>query len=159
MSRLPTDIAALILRIVAGCIFIPHGWSKIAGEGGAAAFAADIAASYHIPAIFGHAAAWSELAGGMLLVVGLLTRLDALLLAATMFVATFIVQLPDALYEVQPGASKFFVAMRGIETPLALLAMCVAMLLLGPGRASLDHAIASAWRRRAAVQQQAARAV
>jgi putative oxidoreductase len=122
-------------------IFIPHGWSKIAGEGGAAAFAADIAANYHLPLLLGHLAAWSELAGGALLIVGLLTRVDAFLLAATMFVATFIVQLPDALYEVPPGAIKFFVALKGIETPLALFAICTSLLLTGGGRFSLDSLV------------------
>ncbi|HEX8170577.1 MAG TPA: DoxX family protein [Thermoanaerobaculia bacterium] len=149
------DLAALVLRICAGLIFIPHGWSKIAG--GTGAFAADIAANYHLPAILGHLAAWSELAGGALLVAGLFTRLDAFLLACTMFVATFIVQLPDALYEVQPGAIKLFVALRGIETPLALLAICAALLLTGGGRWSLDALLgvdaraAAMWPRRRAV--------
>ena len=138
MSRFTNDVAALILRIAAGLIFIPHGWSKVAGDGGTAAFAFDIATNYHLPAILGHAAAWSELAGGALLIIGLLTRLDAFLLACTMFVAAFIVQLPDALYEVPPGAIKFFVAMRAIETPLALFAIGLAVLLTGGGRFSLD---------------------
>ena len=136
MSR---DAAALLLRLVAGLIFLPHGWSKVAGEGGAAAFAASMAAEYGIPTLLGHLAAWAEVAGAALLIVGLLTRLDALLLAATMFVATFIVSLPDALFEIPPGSIKLFVALRGIELPLAMLAICVALMLLGGGRFSLDH--------------------
>jgi putative oxidoreductase len=135
------DAAALLLRVVAGLIFLPHGWSKIAGQGGAAAFAGDIAASYGIPALFGHVAAWSEVVGAILLVAGLFTRLDALLLAATMFVAAFVVQLPDALYEVPAGAIKPFVVIRGIETPLAMFAICVALVLTGAGRFSLDQVL------------------
>jgi putative oxidoreductase len=134
-----TDIAALVLRVVAGAIFLPHGWSKLAGEGGAAAFAADIAANYHLPIFLGYLAAYAEFFGAALLILGLVTRLDALLLAGPMFVATFIVQLPDALYEVPPGAIKAFVAMRAIETPLALLAIAVTLVLIGGGRFSLDH--------------------
>ncbi|HYH08361.1 MAG TPA: DoxX family protein [Thermoanaerobaculia bacterium] len=141
MSRLGTDIAALLLRIAAGAIFLPHGWSKIAGEGGAAAFAADIAANYRIPAFLGYVAAYAEVFGAILLIVGLVTRLDALLLAGTMFVATFIVQLPDALYEVPADAIKSFVVLRAIEMPLALFAISIALLLTGPGRISLDHAL------------------
>ena len=141
MPNVRSDLAALLLRVAAGLIFIPHGWSKVLGEGGASAFAADIAANYHLPTFLGHLAAYSELIGGALLVVGLLTRVDAFLLACTMFVAAFVVQLPDALYEVQPGAIKAFVAMRAIETPLALFAICVALLLTGGGRWSLDHVL------------------
>ena len=138
MSKVSGDIAALVLRLAAGLIFLPHGWSKIAGEGGVAAFAADMAANYHLPTILGYVAAYSELVGGALLILGLLTRLDALLLAATMFVAAFIVQLPDALYEVPPGAIKLFVALRGIELPLGMFAICFALMLIGGGRFSLD---------------------
>jgi uncharacterized membrane protein YphA (DoxX/SURF4 family) len=163
MPKLTGDLAALLLRVTAGLIFLPHGWSKVAGTGGAAAFAADIAANYNIPAVFGYVAAYAEVAGAVLLIAGLLTRLDAFLLACTMFVAAFVVQLPDALFEVQPGASKLFVAVRGIEMPLAMFAICVALMLMGGGRMSLDHLLrvderAAAWlpRRRAAARAAAA---
>lgn len=140
MKRVTTDIAVLVLRIIAGAIFVPHGWSKVAG--GTGAFATDIATNYGIPAILGHLAAYSELAGGILLIVGLLTRLDAFLLAATMFVAAFVVQLPDALYEAKPGLGKIFVAIRGIELPLAMFGISCALLLTGGGRFSLDRLLA-----------------
>jgi putative oxidoreductase len=138
MPRITADAAALILRVTAGLIFIPHGWAKVAGEGGAAAFAADVATNYGIPAWLGYVAAYAEVAGAAFLIVGLFTRLDALLLAATMFVAAFVVQLPDALFEVPPDAIKSFVVLRAIEMPLALLAMCLGLLLTGGGRFSLD---------------------
>jgi putative oxidoreductase len=135
------DAAALLLRVVAGLIFVPHGWSKIMSEGGTAAFAADMSANYGIPAVLGHLAAWAELGGAILLVAGLLTRVDAFLLAATMFVAAFVVQLPDALFEVPPNAIRAFVAIRGIETPLAMFAICGSLVLTGGGRFSVDHLI------------------
>jgi putative oxidoreductase len=158
MPRITNDIAALALRLVAGAIFIPHGWSKIAGDGGPAAFAADVAASYHIPAFLGYVAAYAEFLGAALLIVGLLTRLDALLLAGTMAVAAFVVQLPDALYEVPADAIRSFVAMRAMETPLALLAICIALLLTGPGRISLDHLLRVEERSRALLTKKRAAA-
>ena len=141
MPKVTSDVAALILRLGAGAIFLPHGWSKVFGEGGPAAFAADMSAAYNIPAFLGYLAAYSEVIGAILLIAGLFTRLDALLLAGTMFVAAFIVQLPDALYEVPPGAIKAFVVLKGIELPLAMLAICIAIVLTGPGRVSLDHVL------------------
>ena len=141
MKRIAPDVAALLLRVAAALIFLPHGWAKIAGEGGSAAFAAGIAESYGIPTFLGHLAAYAEVVGAVLLLPGLLTRLDALLLAATMFVAAFVVQLPDALFEVPPNAIRAFVAIRGIETPLAMFAICCALVLTGAGRFSLDHAL------------------
>jgi putative oxidoreductase len=139
MPKVTNDIAALLLRVAGGAIFLPHGWSKVVGDAGPAAFAADVATNYGIPAFLGYAAAYAEFFGAILLIVGLVTRLDALLLAGTMFVATFIVQLPEALYEVPADAIKAFVALRAIELPLAMFAICVAVLLIGPGRVSLDH--------------------
>ena len=148
MARYASDVAALILRIAAGLIFLPHGWSKIAGDGGAGAFAADISSNYGIPSLLGYVAAYSEVIGGILLILGLLTRLDAFLLGATMFVAAFIVQLPDALYEVPPGSIKTFVAIRGIEMPLALFAICLALLLTGAGKFSLDALLFDRFRKK-----------
>jgi len=140
-SRMPMDLAALLLRLVGGLIFLPHGWSKVAGEGGAGTFAASMSTEYGIPLFLGHLAAWAEVAGAALLIVGLLTRLDAILLAATMFVAVFVVSLPDAMFEIPPGSIKLFVALRGIELPLAMLAISLALVLLGGGRFSLDYAL------------------
>lgn len=148
------DVAALLLRVAAGLIFIPHGWSKIAGDG-AAAFAGDMAA-YGIPPFLGYVAAWAELLGGALLIAGLLTRIDAFLLACTMFVAAFVVQLPDALYEVPPGSIKFFAAIRGIELPLAMFAMCLSLVITGGGRFSLDAVLAELFAKRKAATEAAA---
>lgn len=137
MRRISGDVAALLLRVAAGLIFLPHGWAKVMGDGGVAAFAHDLP-GYGIPSFLGYVAAWSELAGGVLLIVGLLTRLDAFLLACTMAVAAFVVKLPDALYEAQPGSIKLFVVMKGIQTEAALLAITLALVFLGGGRFSLD---------------------
>lgn len=153
MSR---DIASLLLRVVAGLIFLPHGWSKIAGEGGASAFAADMAREYGIPLVLGHLAAWAEVAGAILLIAGLFTRIDALLLAGTMFVAAFVVSLPDALFGVPPDAIKAFVILRGIETPLAMFAICTALVLTGGGRFSLDYALRGLWPKKKAAAEAAA---
>ena len=139
MSRLTGDAALLILRIAAGLIFLPHGWPKVFGAGGPGAFAAGITENYGIPTFLGYISSYAEVFGAMLLIAGLLTRLNALLLAGTMFVAAFIVQLPDALYEVPPGSIKLFVGVMGIELPLAMFAICVALVLMGGGRFSLDH--------------------
>ncbi|HEY0160073.1 MAG TPA: DoxX family protein [Thermoanaerobaculia bacterium] len=139
MSRLTSDAAPLLLRIAAGLIFLPHGWPKVFGEGGPGVFAADVASNYGIPTFLGYLASYAEVVGAVLLIAGLLTRLNALLLAGTMFVAAFVVLLPDALYEVPAGAIKPFVALMGIELPLALFAMTLALVLTGGGRFSLDH--------------------
>ena len=130
------DVASLLLRVGAGLVFLPHGYSKVFGSG-VAAFAADMP-SYGIPIFLGYVAAYAEFFGSIALIAGLLTRIDAFLLACTMFVAAFVVQLPDALHEAQPGTVKLFAALRGIELPFAMFAMTAALVILGPGRFSLD---------------------
>ena len=140
MNRWRTDAAILILRIASGLIFIPHGVSKVFGSGGVAMFAQSLP-SYGIPTVLGYVAAYSELVGGILLIVGLLTRLDALLLAGNMFVAAFIVALPDAIRDPDSGKNKVFAAIRGMELPLSIFATMIALLLVGGGRWSLDALI------------------
>jgi putative oxidoreductase len=130
------DFASLILRLAAGLIFLPHGYSKVFGSG-VAAFAADMP-SYGLPIFLGYIAAYAEFFGSIALIAGLLTRIDAFLLACTMFVAAFVVQLPDALHEAQPGTVKLFAILRGIELPMAMFGITTAVVILGPGRFSLD---------------------
>ncbi|HKO56582.1 MAG TPA: DoxX family protein [Thermoanaerobaculia bacterium] len=137
MKRTSADWAALLLRIAVGLIFLPHGWSKVFGAGGPAAFAHDLP-GYGIPAFLGYIAAWAELLAAPLLILGFLVRLDALLLACVMGVAVFVVQLPDALNDVAAGTPRLFAALLGTELPLSLFAACLALAFLGAGRFSLD---------------------
>ena len=143
-------MAILVLRVASGLIFIPHGISKVFGSGGVATFAQGLP-SYGIPTALGYVAAYSELIGGILLILGLLTRIDAALLGATMFVAAFIVQLPDAVRDPDAaGKNKVFAAIRGVELPLSVLAAMIALALLGGGRFSLDALVRSLRKREAA---------
>jgi len=151
MNRWRTDIATLVLRLAFGLIFIPHGYSKVFGAGGVAAFAQSLP-DYGIPSALGYVAAYSELGGGILLIPGLLTRVAALFLAGTMFVATFVVQLPDALHDPQAGKLKALAVIQGIELPLAILAAMLALVVLGGGRFSLDALIGS-WRKKKAATE------
>ena len=118
------DIALLLLRVVGGLAFILHGWGKIRnpfGWMGPDAFA---------PGIFQALAALSEFGGGIFCILGLLTPLASLGIAATMLVATF-------MHAVMMGDP--FVGQNG-SYELALLYFVIAILfiLLGPGRLSLD---------------------
>ena len=126
---------------------MPHGYAKVFGNGGPSAFAADLP-GYHIPVFLGYLAAYAEFFGAILLIAGLLTRLDALLLAGTMFVAVFVVQLPDAARDPDAAGHRFASAMHSIELPLAMLAMAATILIIGPGRFSVDYVLRGFWKRR-----------
>jgi len=83
------------------------------------------------------AAAVIELVGGLLLILGLGTRVAAALAALVMLGALVLVHV----------AAGFFVADGGIELVLLLAAAAAYFVLAGPGRWSLDSVIA---RKRAA---------
>ncbi|MBA2530110.1 MAG: DoxX family protein [Euzebyales bacterium] len=111
-----------------------HGWQKLTMMG-PANFGRDMLAGLGIPApvAFGYLVTFTELIGGLLLIVGLLTRLATLPLIVNLTVATIAVKLDLGLIAAT-GAP-----MPGAELDLSLIAGLVAVLLLGPGRPSLDH--------------------
>jgi putative oxidoreductase len=73
----------------------------------------------------------AEFFGGLGLLVGLLARPAALVLAATLVVAIFSVHIHNGL----------FMANNGYEFALALLGGVIAVLIEGAGRMSIDRAI------------------
>jgi uncharacterized membrane protein YphA (DoxX/SURF4 family) len=80
------------------------------------------------------AVAWGELLGGVLLILGCLTRLAA--------VAMIVVQV-GAIMTVTWGKGFSFLAGGGYEYNLALLAMCLALALEGAGPLSVDACVKS----------------
>jgi putative oxidoreductase len=123
------------LRLALGIIFIAHGAQKVFGAFGGrglAAFTSREAPLALRPAwLWLGAAAFAELLGGALVLIGLLTRLGALLIASVMVVA---------MLGVHWGA--FFMSnepVPGIEFTVALLGMALALLISGGGQASVDQ--------------------
>lgn len=138
MKPSASDISALILRIALGLIFIPHGFAKVFGAEGPGAFASDMP-QYGIPAFLGYVAAFAEFFGAALLIVGLLTRFNAFLLACVMIAAIVLVHSPEAMMIEGQGPMRLMAMVKEIEFPLSLLAIAVALVLLGGRRFSLDH--------------------
>ena len=127
-SAFATSLGILVLRLVLGWIFIYHGYPKLFG--GMQGFTENIERMGMpvLPAVvWAYAAALAEFGGGILLMLGLLTRFATVPIIATMFVAIWKVHGP-----------KGFSAPTGYEYNLALTAMAVTILLVGPGIVSLD---------------------
>jgi putative oxidoreductase len=126
-----TTIGLAVLRIALGFLFAAHGWQKfnewtIAGT--TAAFG-DMGVPF--AGVAAPAVAVLELVGGIALMLGILSRPVALLLALDMFGALFLVHLPFGV----------FVANNGVELVLALGAGALAIALVGPGALSLDKVL------------------
>lgn len=89
-----------------------------------------------IPQLFAYFAVAGEFFGGLGLLVGLLSRVAAFGVGCTMAVASFInLRHPDTLPAFAAGNGSQ-VAKFGF--PFVLCCMAVALLLIGPGRWSLD---------------------
>src|SRR5829696_1357373 len=123
----------LVLRVVVGALVAAHGLQKLT-TAGPAGFGRETLAGLGVPlpVLAGYVVTFAELVGGVLLILGLLTRLAALVLTVDLVMAILLVKVNVGL-----------IAMRaaGAELDLAFIAAFVALLLMGPGRLSLDRAI------------------
>ena len=130
----------LPLRLAMATIFAAHGAQKVLGSFNGPGLEKWISIappfSFMKPAwLWLGAAAFSELIGGILLFFGLVTRVGAFLIACTMITAL--------AGKHWPG----FFAPQGIEYPLALVTICLALLISGGGIASVDLAMSGGRRR------------
>ena len=127
-----TDAALLVVRLIAGIIMLAHGWQKVTVFG-PANFGQGLAQSgMPLPIFLGYLVTFVELIGGILLIVGLLSRLAAMFLTIELIVAILLVKIHVGLIAPQSSGA-------GAELDLALIAGFLAILLAGPGRLSLDY--------------------
>jgi putative oxidoreductase len=125
-------LGLLILRLVAGLTIAAHGSQKLFGwfEGpGISKLAKGFQAQGFKPALF-----WvilvilGEFGGGLSVALGFLTPLGAAGMFGAMFMAIF----------KSHWKNGFWNSKRGLEFPLSLLTIAVAIGLIGPGSYSLD---------------------
>jgi len=122
-------LALLGLRLALGAIMISHGAQKLFG--GMPRFMG-ILQNLGIPPVLGYLTVAAEFGGGILLVVGLLTRLAALSMVIDMAVAIDKVHFKNGLLS---AGGKV-----GYELPLACGIIAFALIFLGAGPISLDGA-------------------
>ncbi|EAQ99516.1 DoxX family protein [Congregibacter litoralis] len=140
LKKITTSTAGfdtLPVRVAAGVIFVAHGAQKLfgwfGGYGleGTGGWMASIGLE---PGVLMAAMAGSaEFFGGLALVLGLLVRPAAVVLALTMVVAIVTVHLANGL----------FMANNGYEFGLALLAVSVSLAIRGAGSVSADQVISA----------------
>lgn len=125
-------LGLLILRLVAGLTLAAHGAQKLFGWFGGPGFnkmAQGLQKQGFKPAwMWTCLVILGEFAGGLSVAFGFLTPLGAAGIFAAMFMAIFKAHWKNG----------FWNSKRGLEFPLALLAMGVAIGLMGPGSYSLD---------------------
>ena len=129
-SERQINIGLAVLRVVLGVVFIAHGGQKlfVYGFDGVATGFAQMGVP--MAAIVGPFIGMVEFLGGFALIAGLLTRLAALGIGATMVGAIVLVHLKAG-----------FFAPNGMEFPLSLLAAAFTLTLTGAGAYSIDALI------------------
>ncbi len=117
------DITHFGIRAAIGVIFIVHGTGKF-GEG----FVGFLTGPLGFPPEMQIPLALAETIPGILLIIGVLTRISASLLSIIMMGAIFYVKEASNL-----------TGQGGYELELILLAACLTIIVAGPGRISISH--------------------
>ncbi len=125
------DAAMLILRVGVGLVILAHGVNHARGRARTTKWFGSI--GFRSPGLQWFFSTTTELAVGVLLVLGLLTTPAAAGLIAVMFVAFWTVHRHNGFFIFRPGEGWEYVA------TLALAGLALAM--AGPGQISIDGTV------------------
>jgi len=140
----PTDgpTATVLIRLMAGSVFVWEGILKfIYPNQGVGRFAK---LGFPAPHVIATADGWLEIIGGLLLLGGMLTRAIAVPFIIEMIVAMASTKIPLYLgtYPLPlppvPPQIGFWAVLHEIRSEYAQLLSCAFLLLVGPGRWSID---------------------
>ncbi len=152
--RLPVFLAGqaaiLVTRLILGLIFLQSGWAKIENFPKFVQQFTDW--GFVAPTLNTAMAAGTEFGCGILLILGLGTRLAAALLAVTMLVATLTVHRS----EVVNALSYENIAKLTDISPPTYLIFLLWLVGFGGGKIAVDRLVEMWWRRRRADQASAA---
>lgn len=124
------DLSLLALRLGSGSVFFFHGAGKLLGWFGGPGLAAMTAAPPNgMGPVLGSLVSVGECLGGLAVLVGLLSRFSSFWHIVIMLGAIGMVH----------GAKGFSLQGGGFEYNMALIAMALPVLLVGPGRLALAH--------------------
>jgi putative oxidoreductase len=117
-------LALLVLRLVLGIIMIAHGYSKVFGG---LSRHVQMVSSLGLPGWLAYFSAGAEFLGGILVILGILTRLASFAITIDMVVAIVKVHWKSGL-----------LGEHGYQFPLALSAIAFALIFLGAGPIALE---------------------
>jgi len=120
-------LALLVLRATLGVIMVVHGYHKVFGG---LHHHAQMVAGLGLPAWLGYVSSFTELLGGLLIIVGFFTRAAAFAICIDLVVAIWKVHWHNGL-----------TGDHGYEFPLAVATLAFALIFFGSGPISLDHIV------------------
>ena len=127
-SRILMTFGPLIVRIVLGALFIINGWPKLVNLEQTQGFFDMMGLPADLALLIG----LLEVVGGLFLILGLLTRIVALLFAIEMISAFIIVNISNVV--VLPEGYELGL----LSIPILFMAMSISLMLTGPGRFSIE---------------------
>jgi putative oxidoreductase len=141
------DVALLVLRVLLGVVFFPHGMQKLTTMFGGYGFEGTMGfftGKMGIPAIFAFLAIMAEGLGWAGLITGLLTRVAAFGITVNMIVAVYMIHWHNGFFMNWIGAitSEGKPVGEGFEFHLLVIAIGIALMIRGGGKWSVDKAIA-----------------
>ena len=144
------NLSNLILRLMLGIVFFPHGAQKLMGWFGGHGFEGTMGfftGRMGIPTIIAFLIIIGESFGALGLITGFLTRLCAAGVLCIMTGAIFLVHTPNGFF-MNWGGNQ---AGEGFEYHFLAIAICIPLILYGGGKFSLDGIIANQvpWKGRA----------
>lgn len=129
----PGNYAALVIRVAAGGVMLPHGLQKLGLLGGDMnpAGVVGMFGNMGIPALVAYLVIVAESVGALGLILGFLTRFSAASLAVVMLGAIFLVHGKNGL-----------IGQGGYEYHVLYIAMMIMLIMRGAGAWSIDGLIA-----------------
>jgi putative oxidoreductase len=145
LFKTDNDVSTLLLRLVLGAVFFPHGAQMVLGWFGGYGFSGTMGfftGTLHVPAPFAFLAIAAQFAGAIALILGLFTRLAALGIAANMLVAVAMVHAQYGWFMNWFGNQKG----EGFEYHLLAIGIAIVLIIRGGGKWAADTAIENSLR-------------
>jgi putative oxidoreductase len=121
------DAALLILRVVLGLLILLHGINKLPPP---PEFLITALSARGLPSVLAYGVYLGEIVGPILIIIGIWTRVGALLIVANMIVALFVAHTGDLFHLNKQGGYQ-------LELQAMYLFTAVALALTGAGRYSV----------------------
>ncbi len=121
------DAALLVLRLTLGILILLHGLSKLPTP---PAFVADMLVKMNLPSFIAYGVYLGEIVAPVLIIIGVWTRLAALVIVVNMLAALVLVHVPDLFHLDKSGGYA-------LELQAMYLFSAVALMLSGAGRFSV----------------------
>ncbi len=131
------DVAPLVMRVMLGIVFFPHGAQKVLGWFGGHGLDDTLTfftQTMGIPLALAVLVISAEFLGALGLIVGFLTRIAAFGVASVMTGAIFMVHFKHGFFMNWAGKQDG----EGFEYHLLAIALAVAVMITGGGKASVD---------------------